>query len=174
MSEQLLLLSHDFLLNIKSMLKPHEVQMIDTKAEILNNSAFKNIKLICVLVNTLYKGYDKLTLVSNFERKVYHNELYKEGILGFILNTNDIGKMYELSDFHAAVMSHVESHKLLVQSRSLLKKELVSAKLSKTINNSELPNKLLKAYEALISQSESLFDNYREALYLKFGLQQHL
>lgn len=145
--------------------------MIDTKAEILNNSAFQNIKLLCELVNTLYKGYDKLTLVSNSERNVYRNELYKEGILGFILNTKDIGKMYELSDLHSAVILHVESHKLLVQSRSLLKKELVSAKLSKTINYLELLNKLLKAYEALISQSESLFDNYREALYLKFGLQ---
>jgi hypothetical protein len=155
---------------VKKLFKAHDVHLIDTNAEVMNFATHKNYKLISELVKCLFEGYDKLTLITNFVPKSEHGNLFDERSLKFIFKTNDIKETYELNDFHAAVMSHLTSHHLLVESQVFLRKELVSAQLSKATNNVKTLNALMTDYDALINKSKWVLDNYREDLVLRFGI----
>ena len=170
MSRSLLIYSHDFQINLKKLFKAHDVHMIDIKAEVMNNATHKNYKLMSELVNCLFEGYDQLTLITNFMPKSDYGNLFDERSLAFIFKTNDIKDTYQLNDFYAAVMSHLTSHGLLVESQAFLKKELVSSQLSKATNNIKTLNTLMKDYDALINNSKWVLDNYREDLVLRFGV----
>lgn len=67
-------------------------------------------------------------------------------------------------------MSHLTSHRLLVESQVFLRKELVSSQLSKATNNIKTLNTLMNDYDALINKSKWVLDNYREDLVLRFGV----
>lgn len=170
MSKSLLLYSHDFHINVKKLFKADDVHMIDINAEVLNKSTHKTYKLMSELVNCLFDGYDKLTLVTNYLPKSGHENNFGERSLVFMLKTNDIKDAYELNDFHAAVMLHLTSHRLLVESQSFLKKELVSATLSKSTSNLKTLNALINDYDALIHKSASLLAKYAEDIVLRFGV----
>ena len=135
MSKSLLLYSHDFQINVKKLFKAHDVHMIDINAEVMNNATHKNYKLMSELVKCLFERYDKLTLITNFVPKSNHGNLFDKRCLAFIFKTNDLKDTYELNDFHAAVMSHLTSHRLLVESQVFLRKALVSSQLSRALNN---------------------------------------
>lgn len=176
MSKSLLLYSHDFHINVKKLFKPHDVHMIDINAEVLNKSTHKTYKLMSELVECLFDGYDKLTLVTNYDPNSGHHNHYGERSLVFMVKTNDIKDAYELNDFHAAVMSHVKSHRLLVESQMLLRKELVNSTLSKATSNLNTLNTLIYDYDTLISKSKSVLAMYAEDIVLRFGavdLSQH-
>ncbi|NOU40259.1 MAG: hypothetical protein HOO85_03215 [Methylotenera sp.] len=170
MSRSLLIYSHDFQINVKKLFKPHDVHMIDINAEVMNNTTHKNYKLMSELVKCLFEGYDQLTLITNFAPKSDHGNLFDERSLAFIFKTNDIKDTYELSDFHAAVMAHLTSHRLLVESQMFLRKELVSSQLSKATNNLKTLHTLMNDYGALINKSKCVLDNYREDIVLRFGV----
>lgn len=174
MSKSLLIYSRDFHINMKKQFKSDDVHMIDINAEVLNKSTHKNYKLMCELVKFLFEGYDKLTLITNFAPQNGYEDHFGEHSLAFILERNDIKDTYELNDFHAAVISHLTSHRLLVESQVLLKKELVSATLSKATNNLRTLNALINDYEILINKSESVFDTYKKDIFLRFGVKQKL
>lgn len=169
MSRSLLLYSHDFHVDIKKMFKADDVHMIDINAEVLNKSTHKTYKLMSELVECLFDGYDKLTLVTNYVPKNGHTSHFGERSLVFMVKTNDIKDAYELNDFHAAVMSHVTSHRLLVESLVFLKKELVSSTLSKATSNLKTLNTLINDYDTLISKSESVLAMYAKDIALRFG-----
>ncbi|PPD51384.1 MAG: hypothetical protein CTY12_08055 [Methylotenera sp.] len=170
MSSSLLIYSHDFQINVKKLFKAHDVHMLDINADVMNNATHKNYKLMSELVKCLFEGYDQLTLITNFVPKSDHGNLFDERSLAFIFKTNDIKDTYELNDFHAAVMSHLTSHRLLVESQVFLRKELVSSQLSKATSNVKTLNALMGDYDALINKSKCVFDSYREDLVLRFGL----
>ena len=169
MSRSLLLYSHDFHVDIKKMFKADDVHMIDINAEVLNKSTHKTYKLMSELVKCLFDGYDKLTLITNYVPKSGHHNHFGERSLAFTLNTNDIKDAYELNDFHAAVMSHVTSHRLLVESQMFLRKELVSSTLSKATSSLKTLNTLINDYDALISKSKSVLAIYAKDIALRFG-----
>jgi len=152
------------------MFKAYDVHMIDINAEVLNRYTHKTYKLMSELVNCLFDGYDKLTLVTNYVHKVSHESHLSERSLAFILKTNSIKDAYELNDFHAAVMSHFTSHRLLIESQSFLKKALVSATLSKLTSNLKTLDALIHDHDALIQRSTSTLAQYSEDLVLRFGL----
>ena len=170
MSRSLLIYSHDFQINVKKLFKAHDVHMIDINAEVLNNATHKNYKLMSELVKYLFEKYDRLTLITNFVPKSDHGNLFDQRSLAFIFKTNDIKATYELNDFHAAVMSHLTSHRLLVESQVFRRKELVSSQLSKATKNVKTLNTLMNDYDALINKSKWVLDNYREDLVLRFGV----
>jgi len=170
MSRSLLIYSHDFQINVKKLFKPHDVHMIEINAEVMNNATHKNYKLISELVKCLFPGYDKLTLITNFLPKSDHENLFDERCLAFAFKTNDLKDTYELNDFHAAVKAHLTSHRLLVESQEYLRKELVSAQLSKATSNIKTLNTLMSDYDALINKSKWVLDTYREDLILRFGV----
>lgn len=169
MRKSLLLYSHDFQINVKKLFKACDVHMLDINAEVLDNVTYKNYKLMSEVVKCLFEECDKLTLVTNFVPNSNHNFLSDERTFAFIFKTNDIKETYELNDFHAAVISHLTSHHLLLESQVFLKKELVSSELSKATNNLKTINSLLKDYDALISQSKCVLVSYREDFVLRFG-----
>ena len=70
------------------------------------------------LVNCLFEGYDKLTLITNFVPRNDHENYFGERSLVFMVKTNGIKDAYALSDFHAAVMSHLTSHRLAAMANS--------------------------------------------------------
>ncbi|MDD2934630.1 MAG: hypothetical protein PHO76_12165 [Methylotenera sp.] len=170
MSSSLLIYSHDFQINVKKLFKAHDVHMIDINAEVMSNATHKNYKLMSELVKCLFEGYDQLTLITNFVPKSDHGNLFDERSLAFIFKTNDIKDTYELNDFHAAVMSNLTSHRLLVESQMFRRKELVSSQLSKATNNVKTLNALINDYDDLINKSKCVLDNYREDLVLRFGV----
>lgn len=161
--------SHDFQIDMKKLFKAHDVHMLDINAEVMNNATHKNYKLMSELVKCLFEGYDKLTLITNFAPKSSHEDLFNERCLAFISKANDLKVTYELNDFHAAVMSHLTSHSLLVESQMFLRKELVSSQLSQATSNVKTLNKLMNDYDALINKSKWVLDIYREDLVLRFG-----
>ena len=169
MSRSLLLYSHDFHINVKKLFKAHDVHMIDINAEVMHNATHKNYKLMSELVECLFYGYDKLTLITNFVPKSDYEHLFDERSLAFIFKTNDLKDTYELNDFHAAVMSHLKSHRLLVESQVFRRKEFVSSQLSKAANNLKTLHTLMNDYDALINKSKWVLDTYREDLVLRFG-----
>lgn len=169
MSRSLLLYSHDFHINAKKLFKADDVHMIDIHAEVLNKATYKNYQLMSELVNCLFDGYDKLTLITNFTPKNSHENLLGEQSLAFMLQTHDIKDTYELNDFHTAVMSHLKSHCLLVESQVFLRKEIVSSTLSKATSNLKTLNTLMNDYDTLINKSKSALDAYREDIVLRFG-----
>lgn len=169
MSNSLLLYSHDFHVEVKRWFKADDVHMIDINAEVLNKSTHKTYKLMSELVNCLFEGYDKLTLITNFVPRNDHENYFGERSLVFMVKTNGIKDAYALSDFHAAVMSHLTSHRLLIESLVFLKKELVSSTLSKATSNLKHLNALIDDYETLIIKSKLVLDVYREDIVLKFG-----
>jgi len=144
--------------------------MIDINAEVMNKATHKNYKLISELVKCLFAGYDKLTLITNFVSKSDHENFFDERCLAFVFKTNDLKDTYELNDFHAAVMAHLTSHRLLVESQEYLRKELVSAQLSKATNNVKTLNTLMNDYDTLINKSEYVIDSYRKDIVLRFGI----
>ncbi len=170
MSRSLLIYSHDFQINVKKLFKAHDVHMIDINAEVMNNATHKNYKLMSELVKCLFEGYDKLTLITNFVPKSDHGNLFDRRSLAFILKANDIKDTYELNDFHAAVMSHLASHRLLVESQVFLRKEFVSSQLSKATSNLKILHSLMSDYDALINKSNSVLAIYREDIVLRFGI----
>lgn len=170
MSRSLLIYSHDFQIKVKKLFKAHDVHMIDINAEVMNNATHKNYKLMSELVKCLFERYEKLTLITSFVPEIDHGNLFDEHSLAFILKTNDIKETYELHDFHAAVMSHLTSHRLLVESQVFLRKELVSSQLSKATNSLKTLNTLMNDYDALINKSKWVLDSYREDLVLRFGI----
>jgi hypothetical protein len=155
---------------VKKLFKPHDVHMIDINAEVMNNATHKNYKLMSELVKCLFEGYDKLTLITNFVHKSDYRNLFDERSLAFIFKANDMKNTYELNDFHAAVMSHLTSYRLLIESRVSLSKELVSSQLSKATNNIKILNALMNDYDALINNSKWVLDSYREDIVLRFGV----
>ena len=169
MSRSLLIYSHDFQINVKKLFKAHDVHMLDINAEAMNNATHKNYKLMSELVEYLFDGYDKLTLITNFVPKSDHEHLFDERCLAFIFKTNDLKDTYELNDFHAAVMSHLTSHRLLVESQVFLRKELISSQLSKATSNVKTLNTLMSDYGALINKSKLVLDGYRDDFVLRFG-----
>lgn len=174
MSRSLLLYSNDFHLNVKKLFKPHEVHMLDINAEVMNNATHNNYKLMSKLVGCLFEGYDKLTLITNFDSIDNQKIFWGEHSLAFTLKTNDIKDTYALNDFHAAVMARLTSHRLLVESQVFLRKELVSSQLSKATNNIKVLNTFIIDYDTLIHNSKLLLDFYRQDLRLRFGLQQNI
>jgi len=170
MSRSLLLYSHDFQINVKKLFKAHDVHMLDINAEVMHNATHKNYKLMSELVKCIFEGYDKLTLITNFVPKGDHDSLFDERCLAFIFKTNDLKDTYELNDFHAAVMAHLTSHSLLVESQEFLRKELVSSQLSKATSNVKALNTLMNDYDALINKSKCVLVSYREDLVLRFGV----
>lgn len=174
MSRSLLLYSHDFHINVKKLFKADDVHMIDIHAEVLNKATHKNYKLISELVNCLFDGYDKLTLITNYTPKTDHGNLLGERFLAFTLKTNDIKDTYELNDFHTAVMSHLTSHRLLLESQVFLRKEIVSSTLSKAASNLKTLNTLMSDYDTLINKSKLAFDTYRDDIVLRFGVNPQL
>lgn len=170
MSKSLLIYSHDFDINLKKMFKADDVHMIDINAEVLKKSTHKTYKLMSELVCCLFDGYDKLTLVTNYVHKVGHESHFGERSLAFILKANGIKDAYELNDFHTAVMAHLTSRRLLIESQSFLKKALVSATLSKSTNNLKTLEALIHDQEELIHRSASTFAHYAEDLVLRFGI----
>lgn len=144
--------------------------MIDINAEVMNNATHKNYKLMSELVKCLFEGYDKLTLITNFVPKSEHGNLFDRRSLVFIFKANDIKDTYELNDFHAAVMSHLTSHRLLVESQVFLRKEFVNSQLSKATNNLKTLHTLISDYDVLINKSKSVLDIYREDIVLRFGI----
>lgn len=170
MSKCLLIYAHDFQINLKKSFKAHDVHMLDINAAVMNNATHKNYRLMSELVKCLFEGYEKLTLVTHFSPENGHQNLIGERSLAFILKTNDIKDTYELHDFHAAVMAHLASHRLLAESQVFLSKELVSSQLSKAANNIKALDSLMNDYAALISKSKSVFDRYREDIVLRFGV----
>lgn len=174
MSRSLLLYSHDFQINVKKLFKAHDVHMLDINAEVMNNATHKNYKLMSELVECLFDGYDKLTLITNFEPSGHRESLWDEHTLAFTLKTNDIKDTYALNDFHAAVMARLTSHRLLVESQIFLRKELVSSKLSKATNNIKALNSFIIDYDTLTHNSKLLLDVYKKDLCLRFGIQAHL
>jgi hypothetical protein len=170
MSSSLLIYSHDFQINVKKLFKAHDVHMLDINAEVMNNATHKKYKLMSELVKCLFEGYDQLTLITNFVPKSDYGILFDERSLAFILKANDIKDTYELNDFHAAVMSHLASYRLLAESQVFLRKELVSAQLSKATNNVKALNTIANDYDSLINKSKWVFDSYREDLVLRFGV----
>lgn len=170
MSRSLLLYSHDFHINVKKLFKADDVHMIDIHAEVLNKAAHKNYKLMSELVNSLFDGFDKLTLITNYAPKTDHENLFGEHSLAFTLKTSDIKDTYELNDFHTAVMSHLTSHRLLLESQVFLRKEIVSSTLSKATSNLKTLNTLMDDYDTLINKSRSVLDSYREDIVLRFGV----
>jgi len=169
MSRSLLLYSHDFQINVKKLFKAHDVHMLDINAEAMNNATHKNYKLMSELVECLFDGYDKLTLITNFVPKSDHEHLFDERSLAFIFKTNDLKDTYELNDFHAAVMAHLTSHRLLVESQVFLRKELISSQLSKATSNLKTLNTLINDCDALINKSKLVLDGYRDDFVLRFG-----
>lgn len=174
MSRSLLLYSHAFQINVKKLFKAHDVHMLDINAEVMHNATHKNYKLMSELVECFFDGYDKLTLITNFVPSNPQESLWDKHTLAFTLKTNDINDTYALSDFHAALMARLTSHRLLVESQVFLRKELVSSQLSKATSNIKTLNTLMSNYDALINQSKFLLDAYREDLALRFGVKQHL
>jgi len=170
MRSSLLIYSHDFQINVKNLFKAHDVHMIDISAEVMNNATHKNYKLMSELVKCLFEGYDKLTLITNFVPNCHHGNLFDGHSLAFIIKTNDIKDAYELNDFHAAVMSRLTSHRLLVESQVFLRKELVSAQLSKATSNLKTLITLMNDYDALINKSKWVLDSYKEDIVLRFGV----
>ena len=170
MSRSLLIYSHDFQINVKKLFKAHDVHMIDINAEVMNNATHKSYRLMSELVGCLFEGYDQLTLITNFAPKSEHENLFDERSLAFTFKENDIKDRYELNDFHAAVMSRLTSHRLLVESQVFLRKELVSSKLSKATNNVKTLNGLMNDYDALINKSKLALDSYREDIVIRFGV----
>ena len=169
MSRTLLLFSHDFHVNLKKTFKAHDVYFMDINAEVLNQSKHKSHKLISNLVECLFVGYDKLTLITNYTPRIDIKSTFGDRYLGLTIKSNDIKDSYELSDFHAAVMSHFTSHRLLVESLVFLKKALVSATLSKTTSNLKTLNRLIDDYDVLIHKSKSALAVYAEDIILRFG-----
>lgn len=169
MSRSLLLYSHDFHINVKKLFKADDVHMIDIHAEVLNKATYKNYQLMSELVSCLFDGYDKLTLITNYAPKTDHENLLGEHSLAFTLQTHDIKDTYELNDFHTAVMSHLTSHRLLIESQVFLRKEIVSSTLSKATSNLKTLNTLMNDYDTLINKSKSAFDAYRQDIVLRFS-----
>ena len=170
MSKSLLLYSHDFQIKMKMLFKACDVHMIDINAEVMHNATHKNYKLMSELVKCLFKDYDKLTLITNFDPKSVHENLFVERSIPFIFKTNDLKDSYELNDFYAAVMAHLTRHSLLIESKVFLRKELVSSQLSKSTSNVKTLNTLLNEYDALIDKSKNMLEIYREDLVLRFGV----
>ena len=170
MSNSLLLYSHDFQIKMKMLFKACDVHMIDINAEVMNNATHKNYKLMSELVKCLFKDYDKLTLITNFEPKSDHENLFDERSIALIFKTNDLKDSYELNDFNAAVMAHLTTHRLLVESKVFLRKELVSSQLSKSTSNVKTLNSLMNDYDALTNKSKCMLDSYREDFLLRFGV----
>jgi len=151
------------------MFKEHDVHMMLINAEILSNTQFKNYKLVSELVGSLFLGYDKLTLITNYVDMPSDIESLSEGYLIFKINTKDIRENYVLDDFHAAVVAHLASHQLLLESLELRKKELIRAKLSKAFNHLEELKLIINDCDSLIKMSELMLNNYREDMVLRFG-----
>ncbi|MDP3211943.1 hypothetical protein [Methylotenera sp.] len=174
MSRSLLLYSHDFQVSAKKLFKADDEHMLYINAEMMNNATHKNYKLMSELVKCLFEGYDKLTLITNFVPSNDQERFWCKHTMGLTLKTNDINETYALSDFHSALMARLTGHRLLVESQVFLKKELVNSQLSKATSNIKRLNTLMSNYDALISQSKLLLDAYREDIYLRFGVKQHL
>lgn len=169
MSTSLLIYSQTFSPSLKKIFNPSALSQMDVNSDALKLMAFNSFHQMSELVKCLFPIHDKLTICSNFNSESYHAALALDNHLVFILNPSHIKDTYELNDLHASVMYYFKSQKLLIDTHETLKKQLLSAELSCSVENLELLKTLIKEHEKLILKSNAIIEGYRTGVVARFG-----